>query len=153
MMAPSKPPKRAPKDVPVEAAFYLDKAADELSGLVKDEGLELTPYEAHEPYRLWWVHGMYGKSRDREICIQLVTTETLAPIFAAELKAYVRMHGKSEGEVIFPLCDNSGDWLLLEKRRIDGMTELVTGVIEMTDALRRACIWGMPHPTDPDPKN
>jgi hypothetical protein len=144
--------KPAPVSVPVEAAYFLDKAAEELSRLAQDEGLKLTPYESHEPNRLWWVHGVYGKSRDREICVQLVTTETLAPIFAADLKAYVRMHGKSGGEIIYPLRDNSSDWLLLEKRRVDGMTELVTGVAEMTDILRLACVWRLPHPTDPDPK-
>lgn len=143
MMAPSNPPKRAPKDVPVEAAFYLDKAADELAALAKDEGLHLKPYEDHAPGRNWWVHGLYGKTREREICIQVVTDERMAATFAADLKAYLT----------HCLPDGRCEWVLIETRRVEDMASLVTAAAELTDVLRRLCVWGMPHPTDPDPKN
>ncbi|HTK60220.1 MAG TPA: hypothetical protein VL283_03380, partial [Candidatus Baltobacteraceae bacterium] len=113
-----------------------------LSRLAEDEGLTLKPYEGHQPGRNWWIHGLYGDSRDRDLCIQVVADEGMAAIFTADLKGYVRLYPR----------DGSNAWLLLESRRVEDMAALLTGVAEMTDLLRLACVWRMAHPTDPDPK-
>src|SRR5689334_11599588 len=141
-MKKSAPLQPAPVSVPVEAAYYLDKAAEELSRLAKDEGFTLLPYEGHEPGRTWWLHGLYGASHDRDICVQVVTDEHMARTFAADLKCYVRLYPR----------DGRNEWLLLETRRVEDMAALMSGVAEMTDLLRLACIWRLPHATDPDPK-
>lgn len=144
------PPKLAPKDVPPDAARYLENAAAYLSGLAEDFGLELKPYELHEPRHTSWFHGLYGETRDRQICIRVMTDEELAPAFTADLIGYVRLHAHP-GQIVYP-HDGFGDWLIFARRRINGMGALMTGVIDMTEALRLACTFRMPHPTDPDPK-
>jgi len=142
MTAPRKAPKRAPKEVPPEAARYLDEAAARLSELVDEHGLKLKPYDQYHPDHTAWTHGIYGESRSRDICIQVVTDEDMATTFTAVLKAYLRLYPS----------DGSNAWLLLGKRRVRDMVGLVTGVTDLTLALQLACVWRMPHPTEPDPK-
>lgn len=137
------PPKLAPPDVPPHAAHYLDNAAEYLTELVKAYGLTLKPYERRPSDRGVWHHGLYGTSRDREYCVQLVTDENMAPSFTALLNGYVRLYPS----------DGTAPWLLLERRQVNGMAALMTDAAAVADALRMACVWRMPHPTDPDPKN
>ena len=136
-------PTTAPESVPVEAAYYLDRAAEELSAVAADEGFTLKPYESVRPGQACWHHGLYGTCRDRELCILVVADERMAAVFSAELKGYVRLYPHEGVDA----------WLLLETRRTDGMTELIAATAAVTDALRLACVWRMPHPTDPDPKS
>lgn len=136
------PPKRAPKEVPPEAALYLDNAAEYLTELVKEFGLELKPYDQYHPDHSAWLHGLYGTTRDRQFCIQVVTDEQMAPTFTALLKCYIRLYPK----------DGRSTWLRYGIRRVKGMADLMNAVADLTEAIRFACVWRMPHPTEPDPK-
>ena len=149
-MTPIAPPTLAPKDVPLEAARYLDDAAAHLKALAKKKGLELKPYELHDPEHTSWFHGLYGESNEREICIRVMTDEELAPSLTADLIGYVRLHMRA-GEHVFPE-NGFGDWIIFERRRVRGMSALVAGTSALTESLRLACVYRMPHPTSPDPK-
>lgn len=141
-MTPNGPPKRAPKDVPPEAARYLDNAAEYLSELVKEFKLELKAYDQYHPDHSAWLHGLYGESNDRQFCIQLITNEEMAPNSAGILKGYVRLYPP----------DGRNEWLLYETRRVGDMAALMTAAADVTERLRLVCVLRMPHPTDPDPK-
>lgn len=139
MAGPSKP---APTGVPPEAARYLDRAAEELSELVKDSGFELKAYDQFHPDHSAWLHGLYGDCNDREICIQVLTDREMAPSFTAILRGYVKL---------YPPGDRN-EWLLFETRRTVGLAGLLAGVTDLMDVLSLACLYRLPHPTDPDPK-
>ncbi len=141
-MTPIGPPKRAPKEVPPEPALYLDNAAEYLTELVKEYGLDLRPYDQHRPDQKVWLHGLYGTMRDRDFCIQVVTDAEMAPAFAGLLRCHLRLYPR----------DGSSKWLLYQSRRVKGMAELMLAAAELTEAAHLACVWRMPHPTDPDPK-
>ncbi|MEK7545829.1 MAG: hypothetical protein AAB554_02005 [Patescibacteria group bacterium] len=141
-MTRAEPPKIAPKDVPPEAALYLDDAAGYLTELVKEYGLELKTYDLYRPEHSAWLHGLYGKCRDRQICIQVVTDAEMAPNRVALLKGYIRMYPG----------DGRNEWLLFETRRVRGMAGLMAGTADMADRLFLACVWRIPHPNSPDPK-
>lgn len=144
------PPKLAPKDVPPEAALYLDNAAEYLKAVAKKYRLALHPYEEHRPEHSSWFHGLYGEVADRQFCLRVMTDEELAPSFTADLIAYVRLYLPA-GQIVFP-DDGHGDWLIYARRRVIGMAALTTAATEMSESLRVACVLRMPHPTDPDPK-
>lgn len=136
------PPKRAPREVPPEAALYLDNAAEYLTELVKEFRLKLKPYDQYHPDHTAWFHSLYGTSRDREFCIQVVTDAEMAPTFTALLKCHICLYQK----------DGSNKWLLYRTRRVKGMTDLMNSAADLIGIIRLACVWRMPHPTEPDPK-
>lgn len=140
-MTPLGPPKRAPKEVPPEAALYLDNAAEYLTELVKEFGLDLRPYDQYQPDQVSWQHGLYGEANEREFCVQLATDAQMAPTFVGILRGWVRLYP----------ADRTNEWLLLEVRRVAGMAALVTVAADVTRALKLACVWRMPHKTDPAP--
>lgn len=149
-MTPHGPPKLAPEGIPPEAALYLDNAAEYLKETARAYGLKLSPYDQHHPDHSAWWHGLYGEYHERELCIQVVTDEDMAPDFTARLKGYLRVSWH-DGETVYPPNDKTY-WLLFEERRVNGMVALLDGVAGMTEVLRLACTFRMPHPTDPDAK-
>ena len=151
LVTPIGPPKLAPKEVPPNAALYLDNAAEYLTTIAKDFGLDLQPYELYEPGHSSWFHGLYGETNDRQFYLRVMTDEDLAPAFKADLIGYVRLHARP-GQLVYPREDGLGDWIVISRLRVKGMAELMTEATDMAQALRLACVYRMPNPTDPDPK-
>ena len=141
-MSAGGPFRRAPDGVPPEAAFYLDAVAERLGRLAEDLGLELKTYDQYDPKHAFWQHALYGTTRDRQFCIQVVASAETAPESIADLRAHIRLYPS----------DGRNAWLFFRQLRVQGMTRLVAATAHLTRAVRFTCAWRMPHPTDPDPK-
>ena len=150
-MTPLGPPKRAPEGIPPEAARYLDNAAVYLKPLVEKHGLDLKLYEQYDPEHSSWYHGMYAELNDRDAYLRVMTDEELAPTFTADVIAYVRLHARP-GQIVYPKDDFLGDWIIIRRKRVNGMDEMVKTAQAFMRSIRLACFLRLPHPTTPDPK-
>lgn len=135
--------KPAPESVPIEAASYLDKAAERLSALVKEHGLALRPYDQYDPGQTSWLHALYGKANDREFCVQVITDARLAAESRGHVHGWVRLYPRN----------GKNEWLhLLANHPVAEIDDLVSQAVEAVRLMRIVCVLSMPHPTDPDPK-
>lgn len=127
---------------PPPIKYCLDMAAECLKPFAETNGLTLKPYEIADPATSNWAHHLYGKLRDRDYAIQVSTTVADGGALRARLYGFVKHWSSGGGEA----------WLLIDQYLTGGMRGLLTGSVALLRSLQLACVFLMPHPTDPDLK-